>query len=209
MAAAYWKVPTRRWLLATRASTAPGSGVSRCTGRPVATTASARVVGMPSACIASLTMYSRSIGPTAARPSPPRANGVAPEPLRWRSRRPPPVVDEFAEQQRPAVAQAGNVAAELVSGVCLRHRRRPIGDQVADEQSQPVRPAQPRGVEAEFGGQRLVEDEQTRVGGGVGLPPDGQLRQFAREAVAQGDGRIGCNAHATQTTERPQVGSVW
>jgi len=38
------------------------------------------------ACIASLTMYSRSIGPTAARPSPPRANGVAPEPLRWMSR---------------------------------------------------------------------------------------------------------------------------
>ena len=47
LAAAYWKVPTRRWLLATRASTAPGSGVSRWTVRPVATTASDRVVGMP------------------------------------------------------------------------------------------------------------------------------------------------------------------
>ena len=116
---------------------------------------------------------------------------------------------EFAQQQRPAVAQAGNVAAELVSGVCLGHRRRPIGDLVADEQSPPVRPAQPRGVQAEFGGQRLVEDEQTRVGGGVGLPPDGQLGQLARKVVVQGDGRIGCNAHATQTTEDPQVGSVW
>ena len=60
-----------------RASTAPSSSVSRCTGRPVATTESERVVGMPRACIASLTMYSRSIGPTAARPSPPRANGRA------------------------------------------------------------------------------------------------------------------------------------
>ena len=60
--AAYWKLPTRRWLLATRASTAPGSSVSRRTVRPVATTAKDRVVGMPRACIASLTMYSRSIG---------------------------------------------------------------------------------------------------------------------------------------------------
>ena len=85
MARAYWKLPTRRWLLATRASTAPGRTVSRRTGRPVATTASERVVGMPSACMASLTTYSRSIGPTAASPSPPRANGVRPEPLRCRS----------------------------------------------------------------------------------------------------------------------------
>ena len=86
VAAAYWKLPTRRWLLATRASTAPGSRASRRTRRPVATTARERVVGMPRACIASLTTYSRSIGPTAARPSPPRANGVRPEPLRCRSR---------------------------------------------------------------------------------------------------------------------------
>src|SRR6478609_1409156 len=88
-AAASWKLPTRRWLLATRASTAPGSTVSRRTPRPVPTTASARVVGIPRACMASLTTYSRSIGPTAARPSPPRANGVRPEPLRCRSRSPP------------------------------------------------------------------------------------------------------------------------
>ena len=38
--------------------------------RPVVTAASARVVGTPSAAIASLTMYSRSTGPRAARPSP-------------------------------------------------------------------------------------------------------------------------------------------
>ena len=84
--AAYSKVPTRRWLAATRVSTAPGRNVSRATRSPVATTASARVVGMPSACIASPITYSRSIGPTAALPSPPRANGVRPEPFRCRSR---------------------------------------------------------------------------------------------------------------------------
>ena len=48
---------------------------------------SARVLGTPSACMASLTMYSRSTGPSAARPSPPREKGVRPEPLSWRSRR--------------------------------------------------------------------------------------------------------------------------
>ena len=68
-------------------STAPGSTRlaphRRARSRP---RPSARVVGMPSACIASLTTYSRSIGPTAASPSPPRENGVRPEPLRCRSR---------------------------------------------------------------------------------------------------------------------------
>ena len=47
---------------------------------PVMTAASERVVGMPSAAIASLTIYSRSTGPSAARPSPRRENGVGPSP---------------------------------------------------------------------------------------------------------------------------------
>ena len=45
--------------------------------------------GTPSAAMASLTMYSRSTGPSAARPSPPREKGVGPEPLSWMSRRTP------------------------------------------------------------------------------------------------------------------------
>ena len=69
------------WLDAMRVRTAPGSGVSRITLSPVITAASERVVGMPSAAIASLTTYSRSTGPSAARPSPRRENGVGPEPL--------------------------------------------------------------------------------------------------------------------------------
>ena len=47
----------------------------------VVTAASARVVGMPSAAMASLTIYSRSTGPSAARPSPPREYGVRPGPF--------------------------------------------------------------------------------------------------------------------------------
>src|SRR5438270_3495122 len=66
-----------------------GQGVSRQTGSPVVTAASARVVGIPSAAIASLTMYSRRTGPSAARPSPSRENGVGPDPLSWMSRRTP------------------------------------------------------------------------------------------------------------------------
>ena len=107
---------------------------------PVATTASARVVGMPSACIASPITYSRSIGPTAAFPSPPRANGVRPEPFRCRSRRRPCDVEHLAEQERPPVAEAGREPAELVTGVGLRHRRRPVGRDVADEDGD-TRPA--------------------------------------------------------------------
>jgi len=48
-------------------STAPGSAVSRITLSPDMTAASERVVGMPRLNIASLTMYSRSTGPSAAR----------------------------------------------------------------------------------------------------------------------------------------------
>ena len=43
------------------------------------------MVGMPRAAIASLMTYSRSIGPSAARPSPPRENRVRPDPLNWTS----------------------------------------------------------------------------------------------------------------------------
>ena len=67
--------------LATRVSTAPWSTVSRYTGSPVAATARLRVVGIPSACMASLMMYSRSIGPSEARPSPRRENRVGPAPF--------------------------------------------------------------------------------------------------------------------------------
>src|SRR5699024_636302 len=64
-------VPTRRWLAAVRTTIAPGTTLSRWILRPVLITASPRVVGTPSACMASDTRYSRSIGPSAPRPSEP------------------------------------------------------------------------------------------------------------------------------------------
>ena len=72
------KVPTRKWLAATRTKIALGEP-ARFTRSPVRITASARV-GMPNACMASPMRYSRSAGPSAALPSPRRENGVRPDP---------------------------------------------------------------------------------------------------------------------------------
>ena len=92
-----------------------------------------------------------------------------------------------------------------MSGVGLRHGRGAVGDQVAGQEAQPVGAPQPAGFEAELGGERLVEHEQTRVGGGLGLPADGQLRQLAGEAVVQ-DRRRCTMLTLTQTTDRGAAG---
>ena len=63
----------------------PRQDVFAQTCSPVVTAARARVVGTPSAAMASLTMYSRKTGPSAALPSPRREKGVGPEPLSWMS----------------------------------------------------------------------------------------------------------------------------
>src|SRR6187399_990091 len=110
-AAKNWKVPTRIWLEATRVSTAPGSMVSRCTRSPDVAAASERVVGMPNANIASLTMYSLKTGPSAARKrrrARPLELDVAADAV---------FVDDFAEQDGPAIAELGHEMAELVAGI--------------------------------------------------------------------------------------------
>ena len=58
------------WLVAIRVKIAPGNGVVLNTLSPVAATDKLRVVGIPSDSIPSLMIYSRIIGPSAARPSP-------------------------------------------------------------------------------------------------------------------------------------------
>ena len=142
-----------------------GQHASRaCTRSPVVTAASERVVGMPSAAIASLTMYSRSTGPSAARPSPRRENGVGPEPLSWMSRRTPSRVDDLAEQDGPAVAELRHEMAELVAGIGHRDRLGAIGDALAGEDFGAFRALQHVGIEAELDGQRPVQLDQP--GGG-------------------------------------------
>src|SRR6185437_15936336 len=102
-----WKVPTRMWLEATRVSTAPGSAVSRITISPVTTAASDRVVGIPSAAIASLTMYSRS---TAVAPARERGRARA---FQLDVAADAVGVDNLAEQDGAAIAQLRDEMAEL------------------------------------------------------------------------------------------------
>ena len=111
-------------------------------------------------------------------------------------------VHELAEQERAPVAETRDEPAELVPGVGLRHRGRTLGDVGADQQPQALGAAQPGGVEAQLGGQRLVEREQPRVGGLLGLPGDRQLRELAGETVPEADGRWQRDAHALDGTCR-------
>ena len=75
---------------------------------------------------------------------------------------PPVGVGELAEQQRAAVAEPRDEAAELVPGVGLRDRGGAAGHPAPTSSAEPSRAAQPVRVEAELGGERLVEGEQPR-----------------------------------------------
>jgi hypothetical protein len=93
---------------------------------------------------------SRSTGPSAARPSPPRENGVGPEPLSCTSRRTPSRPSDLAEQHGAAVAELRDEVAELVPRVgerdrlgsrgaagCRRARATPSGDRSSASASMP------------------------------------------------------------------------
>ena len=139
---------------ATRVSTAPGSIVSRITFSPVMTAASERVVGMPSANIASLTMYSRSTGPSAARPSPRRENGVGPGALELDVAADAVRVDDFAEQDGAAVAELRHEMPELVAGIGHRDRVGALGDALAGEDLGAFRAREQVRIEPELDSQR-------------------------------------------------------
>ena len=110
-------------------------------------------------------------------------------------------VDLLAEQQRAPVAQTRHEPAELMSGIGLRYRDGAIRNEIAGQEAHTVGTVQPRGVEAQVGGQRLVQHEQPWVGNRFGLPADGHLRQFTREAAIQRDGGVRCDAHPSHPTE--------
>ena len=191
MARAYWKLPTRRWLLATRASTAPGSSglaAHRPPGRHHGQRAGGRdAEGVHRLADDVLAQHRADRGQAVAAARERRAPGA----LEVQVAEAAVGVDELAEQQRAAVAEPRGRSRRTGA------RRRPAppgvapsGTAVPTSSRTPVGAAQPGGVEAELGGQRLVEHEQPRVGGLLGLPGDGQLRQLAGEAVAEGDGRM-------------------
>ena len=132
---------------------------------PVATTASERVVGIPSACIASLMMYSRKAGPSAHLPSPLRENGVRPE---------------------PPIAQLRRKMAELMAGVGLGDRLGTFRHQTAGQCCDARRGCQRRRVCSEFAGQFLVQADQGRLACRRRLPENVELLEVADIGVVKG-----------------------
>ena len=149
MDAAYWKLPTRRWLLATRVE--HGTGQLRLALYRAAGTHD----GQGSRRRDSQRMH-RLADDVLAQHRPHRRQAVTaarerrrPGALQVDVAQAPVVVDELAEQQRASVAQPGDEAAELMPGVGLGHRDCGAGDQVANQEAQPVGTPQPGGVQAE------------------------------------------------------------
>jgi len=106
------KCPKRMKLGATRATTAAVSASSRYTGLGEPVMHSAREVGMPKPCMASLHENSRRLLRSTARPSPMRENGVQPSALELQLQ-----ACQFPQQYRAAIAQLPRPHAELVAAV--------------------------------------------------------------------------------------------
>ena len=138
--------------------------VSRCTRSPEVTAASERVVGMPK-------RKHRLADDVFAQDRPERGAAVAPA----RERRGPAsleldvaadavLVDDFAEQDGPAVAELGHEMAELVAGIGHRDRVGAVGEALSGEDFGPFRALQHVGIEPEMDGQGPVQLDQP--GGG-------------------------------------------
>ena len=196
--AAYWKVPTRMWLAATRVSTAPGSSVSRATCSPVATTASARVVG-------NAERVHRLADHVLAQHRADRRLSVSAS-REWRATRALQVqvapaaadVDHLADQQRSSVAESRREAAELMAGVGLRHRRRPGRRVVAYEEGDTVGRPQRIGIDAQLSGQCLVERQQAGRRSRARPPRHAQVLELTGIGVLEGEQRWGGDAHCLQ-----------
>ena len=107
-------------------------------------------------------------------------------------------VEQLAEQQRAAIAEAPDEHAELVTGVRLCHRRRARGRGVADEHGDAGRRSERIGIDAQLGGQLLVERQQARSRRGRGLPRHVQAFQLTNVRVVEREQRRGGDAHEAQ-----------
>ena len=111
-------------------------------------------------------MYSRSTGPSAARPSPRRENGVGPRSLELDVAANAVLVDDFAEQDRPAVAKLGHEITELMARIGHRDRVGAVWDALSGEDFRALRAVQHVWIEPELDGERPVQLDQP--GGGHG-----------------------------------------
>ena len=73
-------------------------------------------------------------------------------------------VDDFAEQQRPAVTELRRESTELVAGVGLRPRLGPFGQGIPRQCRNALGRLQPLGVERELGREPAVETNERRLG---------------------------------------------
>jgi hypothetical protein len=97
-------------------------------------------------------------------------------------------IDELAEQQRPTVTEAAREAAELVPGVRLGDRRRAIGQSLSDQRGEAGGAAERSDVEAQLGGQRLVEHDQPRLRERGRIPTGGEALEVPERGALQRQG---------------------
>ena len=201
--AAYWNLPTRRWLLATRASTAPGSTVSRCTVAPGrddgerAGRGDAERVHRLADDVLAQHRADRGEAVAAARERrPARSPSGA-----GRAVRPSASMSSPSSSARPSPSR-GRVAAELVAGVGLRDRRRAVGHGGADQQAEPSGLRSQSGSRPSSAASGSLSASSSRVRRLLGLPRERELGELAGEAVVEGDGRRRGVAHALDDTRR-------
>ena len=94
-------------------------------------------------------------------------------------------VYHFAQQQRTPVAKPRREAAKLVTGIRLRYRLRALRQGVAGKKRGTVRPAQRRRVQAQFRGERVIEEDQPRRSSRGGLPLHVKVRQVTGVGIVE------------------------
>jgi hypothetical protein len=147
-----------------------GAGQRRLarTASPVVTAASDRVVGTPSAAMASLTMYSRSTGPERGAAVAAAGEGRRPGALELDVAPDAVPPHHLAEQDGAPVAELGHEVAELVPGVGERDRLRAFGHAVAGKDLHAFGAGQFGGIEPEEFGQAGVDAHKPGAATGVG-----------------------------------------
>ncbi len=138
------------------------------------------------------------------QPVAPARERRAPRALEVQVARPAGAVGQLAQQQRPPVAEARGVAAELVAGVALRDGVGVVRQRGAGEQPQAGRGAQRLGVQAQVGRDVVGEHQQPRVRDILGPPRHGQLGELVGEPVPQGHAERRQGSHRTSSTAAPR-----
>ncbi len=107
-------------------------------------------------------------------------------------------VEDLTQKEGAAVSEARGVAAELMAGVGLRHRRGALRQDLADESGHPVGRPQSVGLDTQLPCEVLVEHQQPRRRPPCRLPWLVQALEVARVGVVEREERPSGNTHAIQ-----------